>query len=629
VEGGGAVRDLALSPDDRYLIAAGDDGEIGGVLSIWDTEEARWTHVLSVTTSPDLHDEVYAVTFSPDGHYLVGGGDYDPDWRDYDGETAGIVRIWELGRRGDALLPTAVLTLTEPTGRVNSLASWMDASPIEARNFSESYYLAAAANDDRVWLWELAPMAPGAVTVTRKISLTGHTADVDAVAFSPTDPILASASADRTIRLWDLATATPRLTLVGHTAGVTSLSFSPDGRYLVSGARDRTVRVWDVGARNPNAITTLTGPESLVLSIAFDPQGNTVAAGSGDLSVHIWDMNFPREMRLSTLTGHSASARDVAFSPDGVFLASGDDRGETRVWSLRAGRTIVRMPVVKEKMWSLAYSPNGQYIATGFDDHTVRIWDPATGALLATLEAHADDVEGLVFTPAGDRLITVADDKQAIIWNTTAWKMERAFGIPAGIWDLTSDPAGKWLIGGYSQGHIYLWEMQRTGEGALSLVEPLTLTTGTAPPVVGLEVSPDGRYLAAGSWDTHAYLWDLDTLQPVARPLNHPGYVYDVAFSPTGDYLATGSRDGVVRLWSLKNFPAEPPELVGLYAGHTDLVWDVAFSPDGQYLVSSSWDGTIRRYLVPFDDVLDLATRYANVNENWTELSASEGERYD
>ena len=105
--------------------------------------------------------------------------------------------------------------------------------------------------------------------------------------------LVASASDDKTVRLWDSATETGRVTLGGHLALVVAVAFSPDGKLVASASLDYTVKLWAsaIGTRTAHKTLegkTLKGHSDLVRAVAFSPDGKLVASASCDKTVRLW-----------------------------------------------------------------------------------------------------------------------------------------------------------------------------------------------------------------------------------------------------------------------------------------------------------------------------------------------------
>ncbi len=465
--------------------------------------------------------------------------------------------------------------LSHPSG-VNSLSYAPDGKT-----------LVSASADKTVKLWDV---------VTGKLlkTLKGHQAEVIIVVFSPDGKTLASGSDDKTVKLWDVGTGKELKTLKGHQDKVFDVSYSPDGKTLASASADKTVKLWDVVTGK--LLKTLKGHQDRIFGVIFSPEGKTLASGSYDKTVRIWEVINSKETPISKpLRGHGDEVWAVAFSPDRKLIASGGKDKTLRLWDGNTGKAIRTLQGHTEGVESVAFSPDSKQIVTGSDDKTLRLWDGQSGKAIRTLQGHTDYVNSVAFSPNGKRIVSGSGDKTLRIWDAQTGKAIATLpGHTNWVGSVAFSPDSKRIVSGSKDKTLRIWDAQ-TGKAIATLL-------GHTDAVRSVAFSPDGKRIVSGSKDKTLRIWDAETGKAIRTLPGHTEAVISVAFSPDGKRIVSGSYDNTLRLWD-----AETGKAIGKpLKGHTDEVIPVAFSPDGKRIVSGSTDKTLRIWHISWEYLLPI-----------------------
>ncbi|MCP6760896.1 MAG: CHAT domain-containing protein [Fischerella sp. CENA71] len=445
-------------------------------------------------------------------------------------------------------------------------------------------------HQDEVWSVSFSPdnqlIATASADKTVKIwsregrelkTLEGHRGLVASVSFSPDSQTIATASFDKTIKLWNLQGQELK-TIEGHKGWVYSVSFSPDGKMIASASKDGTVRLWNRDGKLLQPPFKVPAPadksDGGLNTVIFSSDARTIAASSWDKTVRLWSLKDRQE---KILRGHQDAVNSVSFSPDGKMLVTGSRDQTIKLWSLE-GKELKTLKGHTDEVSSVNFSPDGQTIVSAGFDKTVRLWNLNAEELKPSLTGHNGQVNQVVFSPDGKTIASAGFDKTAKFWTFNRQELQRLNGHKDNVWGVAFSPDGKTIATASQDGTVKLWN--RNGQVINTL-------QGHKDTVTSVTFSPDGEIIATTSKDKTVKLWSRDgkeikTLTGFKN--SQDNQVDSISFSPNGKIFATADWTGEVKLWSREG------KEINAFQAHEDRIYDISFSPDGNMIATASKD---------------------------------------
>ncbi len=604
---------IAFSPDGKYVLT----GSFDKMLKLWETTTGKEVKTFGGTAGHQ--NLVLCTAFSPDGQMMASGG------------SDNTAKIWDVPGVGFAQELTAAdvvngLAMSPDGQRVvgagknGTITVWSSADGKQALSLAghagpvnavamNAQSLVSGGSDGTIRYWNPADGKPIAVVNAPVSPITG-------LVLHPTAPAAYSTADDGTLKFWQLPVPQPRA-LTAHADRVTAVALSPDGNQVATAGADKLIRVSNFADGKP--IREFAGAAGPIQSMAMSP--TFMAAGTANDHLALW--NAADGKLIHQIVAHAGPVTGVAIHPQNTQMLTVGSDGSMKVWTLPP--TSPRALAHPEAVLSATVSPDSQRLITGGGDKIVRIWNLANNTVERQFVGHSGPATATAINANGQILASAGGDQTIRFWDQATGKEKSVIGAhAAGVTSLSVNAAGTMAVSAGPDGTIKFWKIPDAPPKVLAHPDQATcaaispdgtkLLTGCVDkqvrlwnlgngnvertfPAMGLAIhsvafNHDATQVAAGGADKSLMVWNAADGKELRKIADLPAPVQSVAFAPPGStppsVIAAGCGDNVIRLFDV----AQGTEIKKL-AGHTGPVNAVAYSPKGDLILSAGNDGSI------------------------------------
>lgn len=491
------VLSVLFSGDGKLLYSAGEDK----VVRVWEAATGKIAKTLRGEIGPGPEGKIYTMALSPDSRYLAMAGVMRLRARSY-------IRLHDLQNKG----------------QVFGLLDGGAPGPIMKLAYAPNGRLLASTSGRDVRVYDLNQRGQAR-------AFQGHTDVVRSVDFSRDGARIVSASHDRTLRLWEIASGASRV-LQGHTGKVVSAIFSPDGKYIASAGEDRQIRLWH--ADSGKFVKGLAMQDIGVANLSFSADGKSLLAGAEVYSVPDGQVSRPLAPQDGPITA-------TALSRDGMAAVAGGSRNQIRIWNIASGAAPRILSGSGQPIYKVGFAENGEAVAFGAgpDRGLETVFYLKDGA------RYKPELGGEVARLGGSfRLATTSHG------------------------DLQATTAGAVL------------EIRKPGS------DPVRIERGpsTGYRHIAYTFTADGRHVISGGFNGALSLYRVSDGQKIQDFSGHTGEILSVAVSNDNRTFVTGSNDQTLRVWDV----GSPSPILNIFVA-SDRQW-IAWIPQGYYTTNGAAD---------------------------------------
>lgn len=438
----------------------------------------------------------------------------------------------------------------------------------------------------------------------------GHTGIVTMASFSPDGKMVATASWDYTVKVWQADIGKLLYTIVGHTFEVNSVQFSKDGKRILTSSRDGTAKIWDThdgsiiktmenvqfakysedgnlmvtisdykNAKVWNAVTgelikSLNHKTELTL-LSLNKANNLLLSQGKDSIIYVWDWK-KNELKYQISDG-SMFIRSAEFSDQGNYILTSSSDNYLRIWDAKNGKLIKSYLTQEPIIYGLMKESENKLFVLSYNNifSTIGVEDGKLNKELA-LSQHKDVITRFEFNKEGTKFVTACQDHSAMIWNYK----NGAMLVKLGTWinpirSVCVSKNNKMLV---TSGSNYT-QILDSKTGKL-----LNILVGHKGEITSSIFSPNFDVVLTTSYDKTAKVWNPNNGKLLYTLVGHTSRITTGCFSPNGDKIITDSDDGTARVWNAKT-----GDFLYMVEKNGILMSKVSFNANGEMFLTSSY----------------------------------------